>query len=251
MYANENPLEREALYSEYKLRLDAEYTHYQKKLMNLLPCDLYCRYEEILALEKAYEFLMSLSSDDPVLDYVMEAMYPLHEIVGRHPELEERLAPINPVGASIYEIHERHLFDSGETIKYTGRIPIRFHRELDGLEDIMEAARNFPDDKFVIEQIIELRPVAFLQFSETLSSRRKFISKHIDVMGMDIEQRRHCILVHDAQNKRGVLVDSEGRHSAYWTAFVQDTGELDLQNIPVEQYAAQISTHRKPEKKER
>lgn len=92
------------------------------------------------------------------------------------------------------------------------------------------------DDKFTVEKIIVLQPSEFESFSNSFMSDHAFIAANKDQMWYDSKNECwHCLMVKDAGSDRAVLVESEGYDYARYTAFVENTRELDLAQIPTEE----------------
>lgn len=71
---------------------------------------------------------------------------------------------------------------------------------------------------FVIEKVIELSDVEYTHFTKNLLDDFDFIEANIDLMYVDTNQVKHCILVREAGKTSGVLVESEGYSYARYAA---------------------------------
>lgn len=142
----------------------------------------------------------------------------------------------NPMALTVYDICDKALFDDGDTELYTDRIPIRFHRKMSSIDEIAELSRLGSDDTFKVEKVVVLAPNDFDRFSRSLIADNPIIAANQKYMWMDMgDECWHCLLVKDAGSERGILVESEGYDYARYAAYVQDTRELDLKDIPTEQ----------------
>jgi hypothetical protein len=63
---------------------------------------------------------------------------------------------------------------------------------------------------FEIEKIIELEKAEFDNFANDLFSNQDFIEENVELMRLDKNGTRHCILVKARGETGGILVESEG-----------------------------------------
>ena len=107
----------------------------------------------------------------------------------------------NPVALTVHDIYANQLFSDGDTDLYMGRVPIRFHRKVSSISEILSLPRNREDHPFQIEKVIELSAKDFTAYSN-----------------------------------RGILVEADGYDYARYSVYVGNTRELDLTGIPVEDH---------------
>lgn len=237
---------------DYMARIEGEYRQYEMDMSLKPAADVFAQAAGILNMRYAYDYLRSGAISDDELAYVMQAQYPLREITGTHEAFESVSCAENPVAATVFDIYSKNLFDDADTKKYDSRTPICFLRKPSGLWDIIEHSKNQSDDVFEIEKVIELSRVDFDEFSTHLLVDTPFIQQNAHLMRVDEQDRWHCLLVHDESRNRGILVESDGYPYARYAAYVADTRQLDLTNIPCEEYKRIASVRpRKPKQPER
>lgn len=224
----------EETYNEYMKRLDAEYDEFRITVSAYSVDDIMEKAAEIYQICRARDYLRFCDVPDDSLSYVMTAMYPLHEVAAVCRDLDESATADHYVVDAVKRIFDSRLFDNPSTLKYTNRVPICFHRKIGSLDEILRLPRNREDDRFVVEKIVELSTADFDRFASNLLSPMLFLPYGDDRFQVLNDGAWHCLLVHDAEKNRGMLVDSSGYDYARYAAFVQDTRELDFQNIPVE-----------------
>lgn len=76
-----------------------------------------------------------------------------------------------------------------------------------------------------IEKIIELNHDDFNRFAKHLMSEYEFLKENKELMYVDQEEIRHCLLVIGNEHEHGILVDSSGASYARYTAFMQNARE--------------------------
>ncbi len=239
-------------YEGYMDRLDQEYRDFSMGLCKLSPQEIFEWVDEIQAVKLACEYLRSRDISHEELEYVMGAMHPLQEIAGQHEAFRSALAQENTVAQTVYDIWDKRLFSDGDTKLFTDRVPIRFHRKMSSISEILSLLRNREDEPFQINKVINLSPKDFTAYSNMLISDQPFITENQDLMISSGTEEWPCILVQDKANHRGILIHSEGYDYARYCAYVENTRELSLQNIPTEDYARkQRSRGRKPKQPER
>ena len=242
----------EEIYNEYLKRLDAEYQAFKATIGTYSADEIMDNASQIYNVGRVSDYLRLCDVPDDDLAYIMRAMYPLHEVAAVCEDLEASATGEHYVVDAVKQIVEQRLFDDPATLKYTGRIPICFHRKIGSLNEIMQLPRNREDDQFVVEKIVELSSKDFDRFARDLLAPMPFLPFSDGRFQMVQDGAWHCLLVHDAENNRGMLVDSSGYNYARYAAFVQDTRELDFQNIPVEECTLSSPKRtRKPKQAER
>lgn len=87
--------------------------------------------------------------------------------------------------------------------------------------DVIRRMSGTERDKsvFVIEKVIELSDAEYTHFTKNLLDDFDFIEANIDLMYVDSNQVKHCILVKETGKTSGVLVESEGYSYARYTAY--------------------------------
>lgn len=242
----------EEIYNEYMKRLDAEFQDFEIDMCSFSSETIFARAGEILNMKHAYDYLRSQDIPDDELDYVMQAMNPLHAVADTRKAFDLETYQENPIALTVCDIFEKKRFADPGIEKYTDRVPIRFHKKTGSLDEILRLPRNREDDRFVVEKIVELSSKDFDRFAKNLLAPMPFLPFGDDTYKMLDDGAWHCLLVHDAEKNRGMLVDSSGFDYARYAAFVQDTRELDFQNIPVEECTLpQRTRQRKPKPKHR
>jgi len=239
-------------YEGYMARLELEYRDYSIDLCKLSPQEIFERVDEIRAVKHAYEYLRSPDISHEELEYVMDAIHPLLEIAGQHEAFRSAQVQENPVAQTVYDIWDKRLFSDGDTPLFTDRVPIRFHRKVGSIAEILSLPRNREDDPFLVEKVINLASKDFAVYADMLLTDQPFITENQDLMCVDEAGCWHCILVQDDMNQRGLLVCADGYDYARYAAYVENTRELSLENIPTEEYSRkQRSRDRKPKQPER
>ena len=224
-------------YNEYMKRLDAEYDEFRITVGSYSVDDILDNSEEIHNVARAYNCLRSYDLPDDQLVYIMQAMHPIREVAAVCVDRDASQIGEHYVTHAVDEICEKRMFDDPATMKYTDRVPIVFHRKISSLTEILQLPRNREDDAFVVEKIVELSSGDFAYFSKHLLNDMPFLPYSDERLETLKDGAWHCLLVHDAANNRGFLVDSAGYKYARYAAYVQDTRELDLQSIPVKKCA--------------
>jgi len=216
-------------------RLDQEYMDYKVyTAQNMI--HIFDHPEELLNMKYAYDYLRSQEIPDAELAYLMQAMKPIHtlaEMKELH-NMTEHSPELTAVTSNI--IYDGKMLDQGDVELYTDRVPIRFHKNMGSIDAIRSLPRNREDDTFKIEHIVEMSPRDFSAYADDLFAELPFIKKHDQLMYIDYDRTWHCILVCDAQNSQGLLICAEGYEYARYTAYVENTHELDLRNLSVERY---------------
>ena len=203
-------------------------------------------------MKYAYEYLRSADIPREELEYAMTAMHPLQEIAGQHEAFRSVLVQENPVAQTVYDIWDKRLFSDGDTELFTDRVPIRFHRKMASLSEILTLPRNQDDHPFLVEKVVNLTSKDFAVYANMLMTDQPFITDNRDLMYVDKVGDWHCILVQDDLNQRGLLVCADGHDYARYAAYVENTRELSLENIPAEEYARkQRRRSNKPRQPER
>ena len=208
--------------------------------------------DEIRAVKHAYEYLRSRDISHEELEYVMGAMHPLQEIAGQHEAFRSAQVQENPVAQTVYDIWDKRLFSDGDTRLFIDRVPIRFHRKMGSLSEILALPRNREDESFQINKVINLSSIDFTVYADMLLSDQPFITDNRDLMYVDESGCWHCILVQDEAAGCGLLICADGYDYARYSAYVENTRELSLENIPSEEYSRkQRSRGRKTRQPER
>ena len=95
-----------------------------------------------------------------------------------------------------------------------------FIRKAADLDKIRRMSGKEQDKSFfVIEKVIELSAANYMHFTKNLLDDFDFIEANIDLMYVDTDQVKHCILVIEAGKTSGVLVESEGYSYARYAAY--------------------------------
>lgn len=81
-----------------------------------------------------------------------------------------------------------------------------------------------------IEKIIELNHDDYKRFASHLLSDYEFLRENKEMMYVDSDEIRHCLLVIGNEHEHGILVDSSGASYARYTAFMQNAREYIKQN---------------------
>lgn len=243
----------EETYEKYMQRLTDEMDYYRRDMIVKSPSAVYDEAAHIVNMAYADSYLRSNEIPDDELEYVMKAKRPLHEIAMVKAAYDSVERQKNPVAQTVFGICDQLLFDDVDVEKTTDRIPIRFHRKVSNRSEIEDFSRYGEDDRFDVRMTVELSPKDFDRYSRDLLYDQPFIEDNKKQMWVDDDGCYHCILVHDSANNRGFLVESEGYGYARYLAYVQDTRELDLQNISAQEFAypAEPKRARKPRQSER
>jgi hypothetical protein len=77
-----------------------------------------------------------------------------------------------------------------------------------------------PQDEFVIEKIVTIKPRLFDSFINEPLDDYKFIDEHMDLMWIDVKDIYHCIFVISDEHDFGILVQSDGYGYARFTAYL-------------------------------
>mgnify|MGYP003226295974 CR=1 FL=1 len=184
-------------YQGYMARLEQEYRDYSIGLCRLSPQVIFERVDEIRAVKHAYEYLRSVDISHEELEYAMTAMHPLKEIAGQHEAFRSAQVQENPVAQTVYDIWDKRLFSDGDTHLFTDRVPIRFHRKVSSIAEILTLPRNREDDPFLVEKVINLASKSFAVYANTLLTDQPFITDNRDLMCVDEAGCWHCILIQD------------------------------------------------------
>lgn len=227
----------EETYQKYMQRLTDEMKHYRQDMFAKSPSTVYDEAQHIANMAYAYSYLRSKEIPGDELEYVMQARRPLHEIAGVREAFDSVTHQENSIALTVYDICDKRLFDEAGVEKTTDRIPLRFHRKVSTRSEIENFSRYGEDDRFDVRMTVELSPEDFDRYSRELLDDQPFIRDNMDQMWIGHDGCYHCILVHDSENNRGFLVESEGYGYARYIAYVQDTRELDLQNISGTEFA--------------
>lgn len=136
-------------YEGYMTRLEQEYRDYSVRMWKLPGISVFDRADEIQAVKLAYEYIRSADISHEELEYAMTAMYPLQEIAGHHEAFRPALVQENPVAQTVYDIWDKRLFSDGDTELFNNRVPIRFHRKMANVSEILAFPRNGPMIRFI------------------------------------------------------------------------------------------------------
>lgn len=197
-------------YGGYRARLDQEYRDYLIGLSRSSPQEIVERVDEIRAVKHAYEYLCSTDISREELEYVMGAVHPLQEITGQHEAFRSAQVQENPVAQTVYDIWDKRLFSDGVTPLFTDRVPIRFHRKVGSIAEILSLPRNREDHPFLVEKVINLASKDFAVYASTLLTDQPFITENQDLMCVDEAGCWHCILVQDEAAECGLLICADG-----------------------------------------
>jgi len=77
-----------------------------------------------------------------------------------------------------------------------------------------------PQDEFVIEKIITIKPRLFDTFINEPLDDYKFIDEYKDLMWIDVNDIYHCIFVISNEHDFGILVQSDGYGYARFSAYL-------------------------------
>jgi len=77
-----------------------------------------------------------------------------------------------------------------------------------------------PQDEFVIEKTVIVKPGLFDSFINKPLDDYKFINDHKDLMWIDVKDIYHCIFVTSEKHDFGILVQSDGYGYARYTAYL-------------------------------
>ena len=77
-----------------------------------------------------------------------------------------------------------------------------------------------PQDEFVIEKIVTVKPRLFETFIKEPLDDYGFIYENRDVMWCDAKDVYHCIFVTSDEHDFGILIESEGYAYARFTAYL-------------------------------
>jgi hypothetical protein len=231
--------------NEYLKRLAHEYEDFKRDMYSRSSGDVFDRAQDIVNMKYAYDYLRSADISDNELDYVMKAKNPISEVAGTRQAFDEVNYFENPMALTVHDIYDKELFDDGDTELFTDRIPICFHRKVTGVAEIESFSRLRQDDVFKIEKVIRLQPEEFEIYANDLQSDQPFIIANADLMRMDKNKIWHCLLVKDTASERGILVESDGYDYARYAAYVQNTRELDLRDVPTEELSKPKGRQRK------
>lgn len=227
----------EKQYHGYLDRLNLEYREYMLQLSRMSPQEIFEKAGEIFAMKQTHDYLRSTEIPDVELEYAMTALHPMGSVASQHEAFQSVLWQDNPVGLTVHDIYANQLFSDGDTDLYMGRVPICFHRKVSSVSEIMSLPRNRDDHPFQIEKVIELSAKDFTEYSNMLlTATPAFIQDNQDLMYVDNNEVWHCLLVHDKVSHRGILVEADGYDYARYSAYVGNTRELDLADIPVEDH---------------
>lgn len=97
-----------------------------------------------------------------------------------------------------------------------------FMRKPGSLEDLItwdKVAKQI--SRFVIEKTIELEKAEFENFANDLFADKDFIKENVELMHVDKNGIRHCILVKARGETGGILVESEGYEYARYAAYLK------------------------------
>jgi len=75
--------------------------------------------------------------------------------------------------------------------------------------------------RFVVETTIELEKTEFDIFGNDLFADQDFIKENVELMYVDRNGIRHCILVKERGQNGGILVESEGYDYARYAAYLK------------------------------
>lgn len=77
-----------------------------------------------------------------------------------------------------------------------------------------------PQDEFVIEKTITIKPRLFDTFIKEPLDNYKFIDENKDLMWIDVKEVYHCIFVTSDEHDFGILVQSDGYGYARFSAYL-------------------------------
>ncbi len=222
--------------NEYMTRLEQEYERFKMKMCTGSPAEVFENADTIMNMKYAYDYLRSNEIPEDALEYIMKARHPLYEVAETQKAMDAVVYTENPVKTAATEIYDKELFSDVEIELFTSRIPICFHRKISSIDEIAEFSRLDSDDKFKVEKIVKLSPDDFDRFSHSLIVDDPIIAANHEYMWMDSgDECWHCLLVKDTGSERGILVESDGYDYARYSAYVQNTQELDLKGVPTEE----------------
>jgi hypothetical protein len=75
--------------------------------------------------------------------------------------------------------------------------------------------------RYIIEKTIELEKEEFDNFANDLFADQDFIKDNAELMHIDKNGIRHCILVKEIGHAGGILVESEGYEYARYAAYLK------------------------------
>lgn len=232
--------------NEYMKRLKTEYDNFTSDMFMSLPKQVFEKADIILNMRYAYDYLRSGDVSQQELEYIMTARYPLREIAETQKAMDEVTYFNNPAISTVAEICGKKLFNDEMIEAFPKRVPIRFHRKLSSISEVYKLSMSEQDDKFKIKKVVVLSREQYDHFSMSLIEDCPFIAENKELTGYDAENNcTHCILVKNKDNGEGILVDSSGYDYARYSAYVQDTSELNLRDIPTEDRSKLMGRQRK------
>lgn len=127
-----------------------------------------------------------------------------------------------------------------------------FCRKAETLEEVQRRSANNPPQAFQVERTILLTTADYMQFVANLMQDHYILFANTDKMWYEPETKCwHCVLVTSPDAPEGILVESEGFAYARYTAFVPDTSELSLENVPVQDERPKPQRNRTRDRQER
>jgi len=97
-----------------------------------------------------------------------------------------------------------------------------FMRKSGSLEDLITWDKVAKQRSlFIIEKTIELEQPEFEHFASDLFADQDFIKENIELMQVDNNGIKHCILVKARGETAGILVESEGYEYARYAAYLK------------------------------
>lgn len=95
-----------------------------------------------------------------------------------------------------------------------------FARKACTIKELKESAGMGRGSDYTIEATVELEGAEYENFSNNLLNDFDFITRHKNIMFVDINKVWHCVLVKAKGADEGILVESEGydyaRYAAFW-----------------------------------
>lgn len=134
-------------------------------------------------------------------------------------------------GAVIVQTDERNMAEYYCYIPYADDIEKHFRHGIREEFQYTDAVFSRKDNEInaqhcKIEKIIELNHDDFNRFANHLMSEYEFLKENKDLMYVDQEEIRHCLLVIGNAHEHGILVDSSGAGYARYSAFMPNAREF-------------------------
>ncbi len=112
-----------------------------------------------------------------------------------------------------------HFILTGETEEITDAAFVRKPARLDDLIAWDKVAKQ--RSQFAIEKTIELEQAEFEHFANDLFADQDFIKENVELMQVDKNGIKHCILVRARGETAGILVESEGYEYSRYAAYLK------------------------------